>query len=249
LRHLRGAALRVGQLSLASVAFGAPCGAAAEPYSDRGNTAGVFDGRLGFGNKSCVLVVDFVNAYVDPGSKLFCGDPEIGVGAAIEATRPLLPLARAKGVEVIFTKVLYHKHGRDGGVFAQKVPVVRTFTADNPFSEIVSGLEVPDEDTVMVKQYPSAFFGTELASMLRASGVDTVILVGCSTSGCIRATALDAMQHGFRCIVPRECVGDRTRDVHESNLFDINAKNGDVVAVSEVVDYLKELPVSKLQVG
>lgn len=101
----------------------------------------------------------------------------------------------------------------------------------------------------MVKQYPSAFFGTELASMLRASGVDTVILVGCSTSGCIRATALDAMQHGFRCIVPRECVGDRTRAVHESNLFDINAKNGDVVAVSEVVDYLKELPVSKLRVG
>ena len=98
-----------------------------------------------------------------------------------------------------------------------------------------------EEDTVLVKKYPSAFFGTELASMLTARGVDTIILVGCSTSGCIRATALDAMQHGFRCVVPRECVGDRTAAVHESNLFDINSKNGDVLPKRTVMDFLSRL--------
>jgi maleamate amidohydrolase len=94
---------------------------------------------------------------------------------------------------------------------------------------------------VLIKKYPSAFFGTPLASHLAASGVDTIILVGCSTSGCIRATALDAMQHGFRCVVPRQCVGDRTAAVHESNLFDINTKNGDVVPLHVVHEYLRRL--------
>ena len=251
------AALRAGRLSV-TAGVGAGFGAVtsvydrasrlegathtAEPIADRGRVAGVFDGRLGFGKKAAVVVVDFVNAYVDPSSKLYCGDPEIGVVSAVQATRPLLQLARAKGVDIIFTKVLYHGHGKDGGVFVQKVPLLRTFTADNPLTEVVSGLEEPGTDTVIVKKYPSAFFGTELAALLTASGIDTIILVGCSTSGCIRATALDAMQHGFRCIVPRECVGDRTRAVHESNLYDINSKNGDVMSTNEVMDILCRLP-------
>jgi len=213
-----------------------------EPASmqDRGRTAGVFDGGLGFGKKSAIVVVDFVNAYVEPSSKLYCGDPGFGVVSAIEASKPLLGLARMKGVDVIFTKVLYAKHGKDGGVFAQKIPLLRTFTDDNPLTEIVPEMSVNEAagDTVIVKKYPSAFFGTELASMLTARGVDTIILLGCSTSGCIRATAIDACQHGFRCIVPRECVGDRTREVHESNLFDINAKSGDVVSRQTVMEYL-----------
>ena len=209
----------------------------------RGRTAGVFDGGVGFGRKAAVVVVDFVKGYTTPGAKLYCGDPGWGVVDAVKETVPLLELARSKGVDCIFTKVLYHKHGKDGGVFAQKIPLLRTFTADNPLTEILPEMNVSEDngDTVIVKQYPSAFFGTPLGSMLVSLGVDTVILTGCSTSGCIRATALDACQHGFRCIVPRECVGDRTKEVHESNLYDINSKNGDVVEKEIVMDWLSKL--------
>ena len=212
--------------------------------ADAANYKGVFDGGLGFGKKAAVVVVDFVNAYVDPSSKLYCPEPEIGVVDAVKETVPLLELARQKGVDIIFTRVLYHKHGKDGGVFVQKIPILRTFTEDNPMTELVPEMGFDEEkgDTVLIKQYPSAFFATELASMLHARGVDTVILTGCSTSGCIRATALDACSHGYRCIVPRQCVGDRTRSVHESNLFDINAKNGDVVDKSVVMEWLKQQP-------
>ena len=168
---------------------------------DRGRTAGVFDGGLGFGKKSAIVVVDFVNAYVEPGSKLYCGDPGFGVVSAIEASKPLLGLARMKGVDVIFTKVLYAKHGKDGGVFAQKIPLLRTFTDDNPLTEIVPEMCVneavsPDGLHKGPKPVPQ-----------------------------VRSVALAP-------------VGDRTREVHESNLFDINAKSGDVVSRQTVMEYL-----------
>merc|ERR1719446_1934944 len=103
-------------------------------------------------------------------------------------------------------------------------------TKDNPLIQIDDTVAPQEGDSVLVKQYPSAFFGTGLASNLRALNVDTCIVIGCSTSGCIRASVLEGMQLGFRCIVPRECVGDRTESIHEANLFDMNAKNGDVVS-------------------
>lgn len=198
------------------------------------NYRGVFDSRLGFGKKPAVLVVDFIRAYTTPGSALFAPP----VCDAVLHTADVLAAARAKGVLVVYTKVLYNANGLDGGIFVQKVPVLRTLVAGEPLAEIVPELPPQPQDVIIVKQYASAFFGTSLASLLTAQGVDTLILAGCSTSGCVRATAVDGMQYGFRVIVPRECVGDRRAEPHEANLFDINSKYGDVVSKQEVLDYL-----------
>lgn len=198
------------------------------------NYAGVFDGRLGFGRRPAVLVVDFTNAYTTPGSPLYAP----AVVDAVRATVDVLATARASGIPVLYTRVLYHPSGRDGGIFVQKVPVLRRMVAGELLAEIVPELTPDANDVVIVKQYASAFFGTPLAATLTSLAVDTLILTGCSTSGCIRATAVDGMQHGFRVIVPRECVGDRHPAPHEANLFDIDSKYGDVVGKAEVVGYL-----------
>ncbi|MCO5188010.1 MAG: isochorismatase family protein [Anaerolineae bacterium] len=201
------------------------------------NYAGLFDGRLGFGRKPVILVVDFIRAYTTLDSPLFAADVVVAVAATVD----LLTRARNKGIPVIYTQVLYSASGRDGGIFVQKVPVLRMLVSGEPLAEIVPELSPQPADVIIVKQYASAFFGTSLAAMLTSMGIDTVILAGCSTSGCIRATAVDGMQHGFRVVIPRECVGDRHRAPHESNLFDIDSKYGDVVAKADVLAYLDTL--------
>jgi maleamate amidohydrolase len=152
---------------------------------------------------------------------------------------PLLKAAREKGVPIIYTRVVYHPGGADGGLFVRKVPALRRMVEGEPLAEIVPELPPAPDDVILIKQYASSFFGTSLAAMLTARGVDTLIITGCSTSGCVRATAVDAMQNGFRPIVPRECVGDRHDGPHEANLFDINAKYGDVVPLSDVMSRLQ----------
>ena len=201
------------------------------------NYKGVFDGRLGFGKKAAVLVVDFIQAYTTPGAALYAPD----VVTAVRQTRDLLDLARQKGVPVIYTRVLYNHNGLDGGIFVQKVPILLKMVEGEPLAEIVPELPPHPNDVIINKQYASAFFGTSLAAMLTSLHVDTVILTGCSTSGCVRATAVDGMQYGFRVIVPQECVGDRHPQPHEANLFDINSKYGDVATKQEVVIYLRGL--------
>lgn len=201
------------------------------------NYKGVFDGRLGFGKRPALLIVDFINAYVTEGAPLFAPD----VVTAVDETIPLLSLAREKQIPVLYTKVLYNKNFRDGGIFIQKVPVLKTMVEGEPLAEIVPQLTPVESDIIIVKQYASAFFGTSLAATLTSLGVDTILLTGCSTSGCIRASAVDGMQYGFRVIVPRECVADRHPGPHEANLFDINSKYGDVVSKGEVMEYLKKL--------
>ncbi len=199
------------------------------------NYRGVFDHQIGFGRSPAIIVIDFIKAYVTPGSPLYAPD----VIPAVAATRRLLQTARPLGVPVILTQVLYNKNLRDGGLFVQKVPALRSMLAGEPMAELVDELGVTASDTVLTKQYASAFFGTSLAAMLTAMGIDTLITTGCSTSGCVRATAVDGMQHGFRVIVPRECVADRSPAPHEANLFDINAKYGDVVSLGEVTERLQ----------
>lgn len=201
------------------------------------NYKGVFDSRLGFGKKPAVLVVDFINAYTTRGAALYAPP----VVDAVKQTIELLTLARQKNVLVIYTKVLYNPHGLDGGIFVKKVPVLRMMVEGEPLAEIVPELSPQAQDVIIVKQYASAFFGTALSAMLTAQSIDTLILTGCSTSGCVRATAVDGMQYGFRVVIPHECVGDRHPGPHESNLFDINSKYGDVVSKSEVMDYLNRL--------
>lgn len=204
------------------------------------NYAGVFDGRIGFGKRAAILVVDFIRAYTSLGAPLYAA----AVVEAVRQTVDVLAAARRKGVLVIYTRVIYNPSGIDGGIFVQKVPVLRTLVEGEPLAEIVPELPPARADVILNKQYASAFFGTSLAAMLTAHGVDTVIITGCSTSGCVRATAVDGMQHGFRVIVPRECVGDRRAEPHEANLFDIHSKYGDVISRAEALAWLEALPSS-----
>jgi nicotinamidase-related amidase len=197
-------------------------------------------GRVGFGERPALIVVDFVCAYTTPGSPLYAAP---GVPDAVQASVPVLEAARAAGILVIYTTVAYAADGRDGGRFLEKVPALRQLTSDSPLAQIVPELPPAPGELVIEKKYASAFFGTHIAATLTAARVDTVILVGCSTSGCIRASAVDGMQYGFRVIVPRECVGDRAPGPHEANLFDIDGKYGDVVSVDEVLAYLRSLTV------
>ena len=201
------------------------------------NYGGLFDGRVGFGERPALLLIDFVKAYTTPGAPLYAP----GVVEAVARTVPLVALARQASVPVIFTKVLFHPGGQDGGWFVRKVPVLRGFVPGEPLTEIVEELPAAEDDLVLVKNYASAFFATSLAATLTAQRIDTLLLTGCSTSGCVRATAVDGLQHGFRVIVPRECVGDRHPAPHEANLFDINAKYGDVLPLETVMSYLRDL--------
>ena len=201
------------------------------------NYQGVFDSRVGFGARPCVLVIDFIKAYTTKGAAFF-GQ---GVVDAVDATVGLLAVARSARVPIIYTKVLYHPSGIDGGLFVKKVPALRTLVAGEPLAEIDPRIPPAPEDLVIIKNYPSCFFGTSLASTLTGLDVDTLILTGCSTSGCVRAAAIDAIQYGYRVIVPRECVGDRHDAPHDANLFDINAKYGDVLSKVEVVAHLTAL--------
>jgi maleamate amidohydrolase len=199
------------------------------------NYSGVFDIHMGFGRAPAIIVVDFIRAYTEPGSPLYAP----AVVDAVKATVPLVKAAREKGMPIVYTRVVYHQSGADGGLFVRKVPALRRMVEGEPLAEIVPELPPAPDDVILIKQYASSFFGTSLAAMLTARGVDTLIITGCSTSGCVRATAVDAMQNGFRPIVPRECVGDRHEGPHEANLFDINAKYGDVVPLSDVMSQLQ----------
>lgn len=201
------------------------------------NYVGVFDGKVGFGGSPAVLVIDFTLAYTTPGSPFYAE----GVVRAVRDTVPLLAAARRAGIPVIHTKVMYHPSGADGGWFVRKVPALRKLVPGEPLAEIDPAVAPLPNEVVIVKQYPSPFFGTPLAPMLATLGVDTLILAGCSTSGCVRAGALDGVQHGYRVVVPRECVGDRHDAPHDANLFDINAKYGDVIGREEVIAYLSGL--------
>lgn len=192
-------------------------------------TAG-FRGRLGFGDRPAVLVVDIVRAYLEPDSPLYAG-----VEDAVASAARVVDTARDAGVPVIFTRVEFAPGGADGGVFYRKVPALRVLDAGSPLAEFPDEPRPRTGELVVTKQYASAFFGTSLASTLTAMGVDSVVIVGLSTSGCVRASAVDALQHGFVPIVVRDAVGDRDPRPHEANLFDLDAKYADVVGEAEVV--------------
>lgn len=205
--------------------------------SKESNYEGVFDSSVGFGDRPALIVIDFLAGYTTPGAPFYAE----GVVKAVAENVSLLTAARKAGILVIHTRVEFHKSGLDGGLFVKKVPALRGLIKDAPYAAFAEGAEPLKDELVLVKNYASAFFGTTLQATLTANRIDTIVLSGCSTSGCIRATAIDGMQHGFRVIVPRECVGDRHQDPHEANLFDINSKYGDVVSRDDVLKRLKVL--------
>jgi maleamate amidohydrolase len=200
------------------------------------NYAAAFGGKAGFGRRPALLLIDFVAAYFARASPLYAG-----VEAALTSALRVRAAARAAGVPVILTNVVYHPGGIDGGRFFEKVPALKLFEAGNPMGAWPAGLAPETGEIVLAKQYPSAFFGTSLASTLTARGIDQVILTGLSTSGCVRATCVDAVSHGFRTAVVADACGDRHPAPHAANLFDMNAKYADVIAESEAIAYLESL--------
>ncbi len=202
---------------------------------------GGFNQRLQPGRRPALLVIDFVSAYLVEGSPLYGGE---GCASARLGAIALLAAARKAGIPVIHTNVAFQPGGRDGGVFFRKVPALSCFEkgAHPDLAAFGPGLEPLPGETVITKQYASAFFGTTLASTLTALGVDTLLLAGVSTSGCVRASALDTCQHGFIPLVVRDAVGDRADGPHEANLFDLQAKYAEVVSLAEATTYLGSLP-------
>lgn len=189
------------------------------------------------GSRPAVLVVDFSCGFTDP---------ECALGSdmtdAVESTKRLLDAARAKGLPVVFTTIGYEPSLKDGGLWLQKVPALGDLQVGGRWVDIDPRLEPRDDESIVLKKGASGFFGTNLASILVSQQVDSVILCGATTSGCIRATAVDLLQYGFPTIVPRECVADRAQAPHEANLFDINAKYADVVSLEDALDYVERVP-------
>lgn len=197
-----------------------------------------FGARLGWGSRPALLLVDVVGAYLSPGSPLDLGER----GArALQACVQLLAAARVGRVMVVHTRVVYTAGMADAGAFGRKVPALGVFAADadGAMGAIAGELTPRAGEVVVTKQYASAFFGTSLAATFTAAGVDTVVLGGFSTSGCVRASATDAVQHGFTPVVVADACGDRTAAVHEGNLFDLNAKYADVVDLDDAVHHLR----------
>ena len=192
--------------------------------------------RAGFGERPALLLVDFVQAYFDPSCDLYA-DVEDTLASALRVREA----AHAAGIPVVLTNVVYHPKAIDGGRFYEKAKPLKYFLAGNPMGGWPEGLEPKDDELVVSKQYPSAFFGTSLASTLTALGIDNVILTGLTTSGCVRASCVDAMSHGFITTVVRDAVGDRHEQPHEANLFDMDAKYADVVRETEILELLSSL--------
>lgn len=200
------------------------------------NYAGAFDGHLPFGTNPALIIVDVVMAYFDKESPLYAGVED--VLASIER---LLAAARKAGIKLIFTNVVYEPGGGDGGLFYKKVPALKLFDQGSPLGAFPPSLQPAAGELVVSKQYPSAFFGTSLAAQLTELKIDTLLITGLSTSGCVRATALDALQHGFAPFVVRDACGDRHASPHNANLFDLQAKYAEVIGESEAVELLAQV--------
>ena len=203
-------------------------------------SAGYFT-RLELGVRPALLIVDFVKAYLLEGSPLYGGE---GVRAALRGSIELLAAARRAAIPIFHTNLHYDKDGHNGGVFFRKVPALRSFAEGTEHPErgqFAEGLDPAPGEIVITKRYASAFFETPLANALRAAGVDTLLIAGVSTSGCVRATGVDCIQHGFIPVIVRDAVGDRAPAPHEANLFDLQAKYAEVLALADAFGYLAGL--------
>ncbi|ALG75277.1 N-carbamoylsarcosine amidase [Azospirillum thiophilum] len=190
-----------------------------------------FGRSLGLQGRIGLLIVDFVNGFADPA--IFGGG---NIPAAIDRTVTVLAEARSRDWPVAHSRIVYADDGSDATIFSIKVPGMLTLTEAAPASAIVPQLTPAAGELVVRKTNPSAFFGTGLAPWLTQKGVETLLVAGCTTSGCVRASVVDAMGHGFRPVVLSDCVGDRALAPHEANLFDIAQKYGDVVPADRVLN-------------
>jgi len=196
--------------------------------------------KLRLGARPAVLVVDLSCGFTDPTS-LVGAD----VSDEVLATRRLLDVARARSVLVVFAMIGFEPNAEDAGLWTAKSPNLATIVIGTRWVTTDPRLDPQPEDVTLVKKGASAFFGTNLAAVLVSHQIDTIVLCGVTTSGCIRATAIDLMQNGWPTLVPRECVGDRAPGPHEANLFDIQAKYADVVSLDDAIGYLNSIGASE----
>lgn len=209
-------------------------------YQERG-----YGGRVGFGNSPAVVVVDFMRAFTDPACPL-----GMDLADELAACRRVLDAARGRGLPVALTVCAYHPSFADAGLWKRKIQLIESYLAEgSPWVAPDEALGTHEQDVVVVKKFASGFFGTPLQPMLQGRGVDTVIVTGCTTSGCVRATVVDAISHGYHTIVPADAVGDRAEAPHEASLFDMDAKYADVLDSAEVIDYLNRVAVQQDTVG
>lgn len=194
-----------------------------------------FGGALALGRRPAVLSIDLMRAYYDPASALCLPST-----SSLEAAGRVVAAAREAAIPVVHTRTIFGPGGIDGGLFIRKVPALSMLIGDNAMNAIMPQVAPRADELVLVKQYASAFFGTTLVSTLQANGIDTVVIVGVSTSGCVRATAVDALQYGVVAAVVRDAVGDRTDATHESNLFDLGAKYAEVLDEPTIIRYLEQ---------
>ncbi|KAJ5902165.1 hypothetical protein N7495_002693 [Penicillium taxi] len=197
---------------------------------------------MGWGERPALLIIDVCKAYWTEGSPLsLLGNP--AAESSPDSMKRLLSAAREGGVPVVWSEVKYTRPDMaDAGLFWLKTKPLSVWLKGDPrgLADYVEGLEPAVDDTVVVKKYASAFFGTTLATELQTLNVDTLVICGVSTSGCVRATTLDAMQHGFRPMVVGSACGDRTPEIQKSNLFDLDAKYADVVSEEEALKKLRK---------
>lgn len=196
--------------------------------------------RTGFGDRPAVMIVDMQVGLDDPAYKVGADQTP-----AVEAIASLLPHARERRVPLLYIRTGYRPDGSDGGMFVKKIPGLLELQVDSPAFEIDPRIPPGPEDYVVHKRFTSAFFQTNVPALLMELKIDTIILTGCSTSGCIRAAAMDGISYGYRIIVPEECVSDRAEGPHRANLLDIDSKYGDVLPLSEVIEYLDALTLER----
>jgi len=202
-----------------------------EFFEERG-----FGKRLGFGNQSCLIVVDAIKGFTNPampmGSEL---------SSELKVINDVINACRDNDIPVIFTTISYDdKHPTDGGIWIEKMEGLKTLKSGTDAVELDDRLLYQEKDSIIVKKYASAFFGTDLASRLNASKIDTIMVTGFTTSGCIRATAVDGVSYGFRPIVIKDAVADRSQSSHEQSLFDIEQKYGDVLTKDQVIQMISK---------
>jgi maleamate amidohydrolase len=195
-----------------------------------------FGNRFGFGERPALLIVDMIEGFTSPECPLGADVPD-----TVAALQKLLDAARESGSPVFYTTCVWRPEPDCGLVWSEKVPTQRVLEDGSHWIEVDERLEPREGEPVVEKHYPSAFFGTDLAEQMRAAGVDTVIVTGMTTSGCVRASVVDSTSSGFRTIVPREAVADRAELPALASLFDMDAKYADVMSVQEVVDHLAAL--------
>ncbi|MFI0846462.1 isochorismatase family protein [Mesorhizobium sp. IMUNJ 23232] len=192
-----------------------------------------FGGRTGFGKAPALLVIDFVNGFHDP--EILGGG---NIAEAVITTRPLLDFFRSRGLPVVFTRIVYAEDGSDASLWSEKLQRLQTLTERAYESQVVDALAPRPGEIIVRKTQASAFFGTPLAANLFRRGVDTLVVTGCTTSGCVRASVIDAMSLNYRTVVATDCVGDRALGPHHANLFDMGQKYSDLLTAAEIIEAL-----------